>query len=214
MKDDWRLRVDLHEQGDAHRLTERLEASDLEHELETSFHDRVIVTRDGAEVFCYTDNRTQANGVEKLIDSLARQHGWCADHELRRWHPQSEHWEDPDLELLRTGQQRVAEHEQLIGDERAESRAEGYPEWEVRVDCASHHDAVALAKQLQSEGVPSLRRWKYLLLGALDEDGAQRLADRIEHEAPAGASETVELSGRKVLKIAGTFPSRNPFVVL
>jgi len=60
MTDDWRLRVDLHESGIAHRLTEHLKASHLEHDLHDAFRDRVVVSRDGGEVFCYTDSREQA----------------------------------------------------------------------------------------------------------------------------------------------------------
>ena len=33
MGDDWRLRVDLHEDGRARMLTERIEAAELEHNL-------------------------------------------------------------------------------------------------------------------------------------------------------------------------------------
>ena len=60
MNDDWRLRIDLHENGLAHRLGELLGAEELEHDLERSFHDRVVVSVDGAEVFCYTGTRPQA----------------------------------------------------------------------------------------------------------------------------------------------------------
>ena len=43
MNDDWRLRVDVHEERTARELTQRLGAFDLAHELTTEFADRVIV---------------------------------------------------------------------------------------------------------------------------------------------------------------------------
>jgi hypothetical protein len=99
-----------------------------------------------------------------------------------------------------------------------ESAAAGYPEWEVRVQCGSHRDATELAEKLVHEGVPNLRRWKYLLVGALDEDSADELADRIRQEAPAGSTTTVEGTAQTILEAAttaaGRNPYRNPFAVL
>ena len=47
MNDDWRLRVEFHEDGVAHALSERLNAAEIEHDLEKSFADRVIVWSTG-----------------------------------------------------------------------------------------------------------------------------------------------------------------------
>ena len=69
MNDDWRLRVDLHKDEFAELLTAHLEGSELEHDLETTFHDRVIVSADGPEVFCYTGSREQAERAEQVIPS-------------------------------------------------------------------------------------------------------------------------------------------------
>ncbi len=60
MSDDWRLRVLLDQEGHARELAERLGAFDAQHDLKSSFSDRVIVSRDGREVFCYADTREQA----------------------------------------------------------------------------------------------------------------------------------------------------------
>ena len=42
MNDDWRLRIDLHDEGRAHVLSGRLEALALEHDLRASFGDRIV----------------------------------------------------------------------------------------------------------------------------------------------------------------------------
>jgi hypothetical protein len=212
MDDDWRLKNDLHEVGHAHMLTERMEAQELEHDLQTSFHDRVIVSRDGPEVFCYAGSEEQARKAEKLIQSLAVEHGWHVDSELQRWHPEAERWEDPEASIPSSRGGHQVEHAQLIESEREESRAEGFPEWELRVQCHSHHEARALAERLAQEGVPCLRRWHYLLLGALDEDAAKQLADRVREEAPVDATTIVEGSGKGMLDDVNRM-GRNPFAV-
>jgi hypothetical protein len=195
MSDDWRLRIALHQDGVAHDLAERLDASDLEHELEASFHDRLIVSRDGDDLFCYAGSRDQAEAAEKLFSSIATENGWNLEYELRHWHESAEEWEEPDVPLPQTDAERAGEHAQLIQRERAEVKERGEPEFEVRVQFDSHHDAVAFAETLRQEGLPIARRWKYLVVGAADQDSAEALAARLRDEAPPGSTVTAEGSG-------------------
>ena len=99
MNDDWRLRVDLHEHRFAHQLSELLSAAELEHELERAFKDKIVVSVDDNEVFCYAGTQAQAQAAEQLIRQLAAQHEWEIDVELTHWHPVSETWESPDEPL-------------------------------------------------------------------------------------------------------------------
>jgi hypothetical protein len=46
---------------------------------------------------------------------------------------------------------------------------------------------VAQAATLRSEGLPVIRRWKFLVVGATSEDESRELADQIRREAPADA---------------------------
>ena len=209
MSNDWRLRIDLHESGIAHQLTEHLEASHLEHDLLDTFHDRVAVSRNDGEVFCYTDTREQAERAQELIRSLAERHGWELDVELRRWHPQSEEWEDPDAPLPDSESQRIAEHGELIEREREDAAKQGYPDFEVRIECPSSSAAGKLAQELKQAGIPSVRRWKYLLIGAVDEDSAQALAERLRAQVPEGSQVSVEATLGAVLEAR---PS-NPFAI-
>jgi hypothetical protein len=210
MSDDWRLRVDLHEGGFAHALTERLEASELEHELETSFEDRVVVSRDGGDVFAYAGTRQQAEQAEKLIRSLAAENGWHLEAVLERWHPTAEQWEDADAPLPDSDAERAEERAELMEDERQEAEQRGYPEYEVRVELPSHDDAVRFADRLRSEGLASVRRSNYVLVGAADEDSANSLADRLRGEAPAGSTVTAQ----GTLEAAYADRPPNPFAVL
>ncbi len=213
MNDDWRLRVDVHEDGTAHELTERLEAFDLAHQLNTSFADRVIVSRDGPEVFCYAATREQAEAARSAIAELAAQHGWEVAFALHRWHPAAEQWEDPDAPLPAGGQEAAAERAALMSQEREESAEQGYPEYEVRVKCASRGDAAALAERLRREGSPVVQRGEFVVLGATNEDSARELAARVRAEAPAGSEVVAEGSTAEVISEAPFATPFNPFAV-
>ncbi len=210
MNDDWRLQVDLHEENHAQALTERLDAQQLQHDLSEAFHDRVIVTRDGARMFLYAGTREQAEKARDAVEADARQHGWALDVDFRHWHPSAEEWEDPDKPLPENDAARVAEREELMAREREETAKRGYPEFEVRVDLPSRHDAVGLSEQLRKEGLPAVHRWRYLLVGATDEDSAKELAERIRNEAPSGSR--VKVEGTWAAAYAERPP--NPFAVL
>ena len=177
MNDDWRLQIDVQGERDAGSLTERLNAAELEHELSDAFHDRLIVSGDGPRVFVYAGTREQAERARDLIAKLATTHGWTLDAELTHWHPEAEEWEDPDLPLPESDAARVAEHEELIAAEREQLAESGAPEFEVRVDLPSHREAVRFAELLRAEGLPAVRRWKYLVVGATDEDSAKAAGD-------------------------------------
>ena len=194
MNDDWRLRITVRDDGTAAALSERIEGIEVESELLGSFHDRIVVSRDGPEVFCYAGTREQAEAAEKEIRELAASHGWDGEieFELKRWHPEEESWEDPDVPLPETGADHDAERAALIEKERKEAQERGYPEFEVRIDCPSHRDAVEFAEKLRGEGLHSVHRFKYVLVGALDEDSAKALAERIREEAPPGSEVKAE----------------------
>jgi hypothetical protein len=94
--------------------------------------------------------------------------------------------------------------------EREETAWSGHPEFEVRIDLLSRHEAVRFCERLKEEGLPMVRRWKYLLIGATDEDSAKKLAERIRAEAPVGSK--VHVEGTWAKAYAERPP--NPFAVL
>lgn len=210
MNDDWRLEVNPQITGHGRQLVEQLEIRDLEHDLSTAFHDRVIVSRNGARIFLYAGSRDQIESARTLVLDLAKRHGWSLDVELTRWHPVAEDWEDPDKPLPDDAAARLAEHEATIAAERKQVEETGHPEFEVRIDLPSHHDAHRFAGQLRSEGLPVVHRWRYVLVGATDEDNAKDLAERIKTEAPSESKVTVE--GTWQAAFAERPP--NPFAVL
>ncbi len=210
MGDDWRIEVGLFEHGRAHALTEHLAAGKLSDDLEEAFGKRLVVSADPPNVFVYTGDREQAQDAETKIREVAAEHGWDIEIELRHWHPTAEEWEDPDNPLPTTDAEKQAEHQELLEHEREDSDIRGYPEYEVRIECPSHRDTVKLDRRLHEEGFPTVRRWKYLLVGADDEDSANALAERLRAEVPQGASVTAEASLRQTYDDE---PSRGSFAI-
>ncbi len=205
MNDDWRLRIDVHEPSQARRLLERLDSSELEHELDTSFGDRVIVSREGPTLFCYTGAHEQAERAQELARRLADEHDWQVDFELLHWHPTAESWEDPDIPLPAGDVEHAIEHSERIARERSEAQ----PEFEVRIETPSRQAARELAERLQREGLPNVHRASYVLVGASDEDSASALAERLRADAPPGSTVTTEGTVGAVLARVGP----NPFAV-
>jgi hypothetical protein len=210
VNDDWRVSISFDDEGTVHRLTERLRASGLEHDLESSFGARVIVSRDGAELFCYAGTRDQAERVDGLVRSFARESDWNVTTNLARWHPVAEAWEDPDDPLPEGEAGREEEHEELIEREQREAQQTGQPEWEVRIDFPSRADAARFSKRLEEEGLGPVRRWKYVIVGATDEDSAKALAERLWAEAPEGSQVTAEGSWQEAWQDRAS----NPFAFL
>jgi hypothetical protein len=158
----------------------------------------MVVSVDEGEVFCYGADREQMESARQEIETVAAKHDWKLDFELRHWHPTAEQWEDPDAPLPTTDAEQAAERGEMIAAEREESAEQGYPEYEVRIKCHDRHTAGQLSDKLRDEGIPVVHRWKYVLVGALDEDSGKQLAERLRTEAPGGCEITVEENLRAV----------------
>lgn len=211
MDDDWRLQIDLDDQGIAASLADHLRASELEHELKADLAHRVILSHEGKRIFLYAGTREQIEPARDLVVRVLGEKGWKAELELRRWHPVAEEWEDPDLAEPSTDAERKAERERLMEAEDAETAERGgLAEWEVRAEFPSHQEAREFAEKLRAEGLEPVRRWRYLVIGAADEDAARDLADRISAEAPGDGKVTTE--GSLAIRW-GERPS-NPFAFL
>ncbi len=198
MDDDWRLRIRLTDSREAGELTEELRAHTLQEDLRRTMHDRVIVSTDAADVFCYAGDREQAEAAAQTVTRLAGQRSWEPRFELRHWHPTAERWEEADVPLPADDAARAAERAERIAAERDESAQQGYPEFEVRVQCGSRGQAGELATRLRDRGIPVVQRFSAVLVGAADEDSAEQLARRLRGEAPGGAQVTVEGNLRAV----------------
>jgi hypothetical protein len=193
MDDDWRLQINLADEGVAGKTADALHSAELEHELEVDSDRRVIVSHEGETIFLYAGDREQLDRAQASVRKYVEGKGWQAKLELRHWHPSAEDWEDPDAPEPTSDAERAAERSRLMKTEDEEAAANhGYAEFEVRVEFPSHHEAKELAERLKEEGFLPVRRWRYLVVGAADEDQAKELADRIRAEAPADSKVSVE----------------------
>jgi hypothetical protein len=211
MNDDWRLQIDLDDDGVGGEVADHLRAAELEGELERDLGDAVIVSHEGERIFLYAGTREPLDWVRGVVEKFLGEKGWEAKLELRRWHSVAEEWEDPDAPLPVTAEETAAEHEQLIATEDAEvAERGGRAEFEVRIEFPSHGEAREFAEKLEAEGLKPVRRWHYMVVGAADEDAANALAERIRAEAPADSKVTAEGS------LAAAWNERpvNPFFFL
>lgn len=99
-----------------------------------------------------------------------------------------------------------AEHAAEEAKEAEHTAEQGFAEWEVRVELPSHRETIEFAGRLEAEGIPVVRRWTFLLVGAANEHEARTLAERVRKEAPEGSRVEAEVSGAAVWKVADPCP--------
>jgi hypothetical protein len=187
VNDDWRLQIDFRDDGPLDAMQDRLDAEDLEHDLSEAFRDRVIVSNNGTTLFLYAGDRDQAEKAQALIERLCKEDEEEVTIDFRRWHPIAEDWKPADEEMPDEPDEERAERQEAVARELKETEERGYSEFEVRVDLPSRDEAERFAERLRGEGLPVVHRWKYLLVGAVDEEHAKELAERIRSEAPTGS---------------------------
>jgi hypothetical protein len=204
VNEDWRVRISFDEHAAASEHAARLEAQRVARDEQAELRDRVVVSLNGADLFLYAATERDARLAEQLARASIDADDWPADVELTRWHDAADDWEPVDRPLPRNAEEREAERKRVMEREDEETAEAGHAEWEVRVELPSHREARKLSDRLNAEGVSHVRRWRFLLVGAADEDAARQWADRIRSESPADAKVSVE----------GTFASaeeHNPF---
>jgi hypothetical protein len=189
--DDWRIRIQVEEEGHASGLLERLtgdlgsEARELATDLAAH---RLAVSRDEDTVFVYAATRAEAERAHAVVEAELRAHGIVArasgvEHwldEEDRWddEPPGETWEEEELER-------------------------GFAPWEVRVECNSRQEAGELAERLETEGYKPERRFQYLIVGAASREDADALATRLHGEVEAGGEVVYEVEPANPFAIFG-----------
>jgi hypothetical protein len=201
--EDWRIHVAMDGASWSHH---RLEAGSLASDVVAALGARVAVSRDDDELFLYAGTEEAARAAEKVVRADLEEHGTQATVELTRWHDDAEEWKPADVPLPGTDAERAAEHAELIAKEDADTVSDSATEWEIRVDLPSHRDAKRLAERLKTEGVEPVRRWKYLFVGAPDEDQARAWAEELRGTVPDGSEVTVEATFASVER-------NNPFAI-
>jgi hypothetical protein len=186
--DDWRVTVTFDDEAHVRHAVQSMRDHKVERDVHHRLGDRVAVSADGASVFLYAGTEDAAREADRVVREVLAQRQLTATFKLDRWHPIEQEWEDAGAPLPQTAAQREAEDERRVADETEETAETGQTGYEVLIEVPSRHEAVELAERLQSEGHPVIRRWRYLVLGANNEDQARDLAKSVQQEVPATAS--------------------------
>ncbi len=191
----WRVTISLTVPGQVRRAKHAISQSQVDEDVHRRLGRAIAVGAGDSQIYLYAGTEIAAREAERVAREVLAAGGTGAEFALHRWHPVEEEWEDPAVAMPRTEADREAEHRKLLADETAESLATGVAQWEARAEFPSHHEAADLADRLRGEGRAVVRRWKFLVVGATNEDQARELADQIRREAPPDATVRAEHSG-------------------
>jgi hypothetical protein len=219
-QDDWRVTVTLPAEEHSGKLAASRAETAVEDDARAALGDRVVVGggEDPGVVYLYIGSPEAAREAATVVRRLVDEHALEAEYAIDRWHPEEERWEPAQTALPSTEAQHEVEHERLEEDEAAESEELGEALWEVRIEFGSHRDAVAMADRIESEAddllagytVSVVRHWRYLLIGADNDDQANEIAEAVRDALPPGAELKVEPSGALVWQAV----KPSPFAVL
>jgi hypothetical protein len=190
--DEFRVEVQLDDEKHGYSIGERLRALDLDDDTRERLGRGVVVTRDGSRLFIYADTEPPARAAERVVRELAEADELTAEIRVTRWHPIEEAWKDASIPLPATEDEREAEYAAREAAEADEAWAEGSYDWMVAVRLPARDEAKELAARLAAEGVPVARRWRYVVAGALTEERAEELAERLRSELPDDAEVRIE----------------------
>jgi hypothetical protein len=187
-QDEWRVEVELDDPEHGYGLAERLAALDLADEVRDRLRGRVIVTRDGSELFAYASEEEAAREalsvIKGVIDSDEK---LTAELTLTRWHPVEEAWKDASIPLPETDAEYEAERARKLEAEHEEVEATGSYEWQVVVELDGTREASKLKHELQARGSDVHQRFRYLVVGAASEEEAASTGVKIRELAPGDA---------------------------
>ena len=182
MAEDFRVEVDLNDEAHGFSLRERLRALNLDDEARERLGGTVVVTRDGSRVFAYTSTEPQARGAELVFRELVAAEGLTADIGVTRWHSVAEEWRDASLPLPTTSVEAEREYDEREAAEKREAEIEGAYDWHVVVELRTRDAARELTRGLSQEGLSTKQRWRYVTIGAVTEERASELAERLRGE--------------------------------
>ena len=92
MGEEWRVEIDLGEEGHGLSVGERLRALDLDDEARERLGGQVIVTRDGPHVFLYATSEAAAREAERVARELVAEDDVRAEIAVTRWDDAGEAW--------------------------------------------------------------------------------------------------------------------------
>jgi hypothetical protein len=190
--EDWRIQVDLDDEEHGYSLSERLRALDLDDEARARVGRRVVISRDGAQLFLYAASAEQAQEADRIVRELVDEDDLTAKISTSRWHPVEQAWKDPSIPLPSTDEEIAEERARYEDAEELEAEREGSWDWHVRVELPHRSDAVELADRLRAGDHVTHRRWRYVTIDVPTEERASELAARLRDELPDDPEVSVE----------------------
>lgn len=94
MAEDWRVEVELGEEGHGLAIGDKLRSLDLDDEARERLGGQVIVTRDGSKMFLYAATLQAAEEARRVIAELIEADGLEAQVDLTHWDSGDHAWED------------------------------------------------------------------------------------------------------------------------
>jgi len=188
--DDWRVRIELPDEGGARDLLGRLGlrqsgAEELADELREQ---RLAVSHDDDTVFVYAATGMQAEQAARIVESELNDLGLTPSRFVtERWLRDEERWNDDP-------EQPDAEEELL---------QRGYAPWEVRVEANSLREAHDLAEPLRSEGYDVSRTFTYVIAGTGSREEAVELARKVHGEVEPGGELVYEVQPQNPFAVFG-----------
>ncbi len=190
--DEWRVEVELDDPEHGYAVGERLRELAVDDLSRGRLGRDVAVTRAGEFLSLYADTPAGAREAERVVRQILTDEHLPAAVSLTRWHPVEQAWRPADEPLPEGPEEEALERARLLEHEREEARSRGAYDWEVRVEAPGRDEASELAHRLEGEGLDLRRRGHWVLVGALDSERADALADQIRREDPHDAHVTVE----------------------
>jgi hypothetical protein len=192
--DEYRVELDLDDPEHGFSFRERLRALDVDDEARKRLGRNAVVTRDGPHVFVYTETEEQAREAERILREIAAAEGVSGEVRVSRWHDMAERWEDASVPMPESEDELDEEYGRREDAAAREVEEEGEYDWHVVAHAPDRKAAAELARRLESLDIPVARRWRYVVAGALTEEHALELADRIRAEAPPETEVSVEVN--------------------
>lgn len=185
--DEWRVVVDLDAEEHGRTLGARLHTLSLDDEARRRLGGSVIVTREGLRLFLYAWHEPSAREAERVVRKLLDDEQLSGQVELQRWHPIEDAWKPASMPLPGSDVERIEERRRHGIAEAQEAAQTGRHDWEVVIELPHLRQTLELGRELERRGLPVKRRWRYLIVGVLTEEGAVALGRELESEVPEGS---------------------------
>ena len=187
MDDEFQIEVELDDAAHGYPFRERLQARDLDGDARKRLGKDIMVTRDESRIVLYAGTEEQAREAERVMRELIEEDELTADIAVTRWHPVEEAWKDASIPLPATPEEEQAEYQARVAARAAEARKMHDYDWHVVVGGLDGRDeARAIAARLEDDGFPVAQRWRYVVVGALTQEQAEEIAERLRVEVPEG----------------------------